>query len=302
MKKKKTVFFIQDVVLIVSIGIALVFLSGLLFFEYKKIKKTTQRCIALKNDYRLYTATLRKLIQEQEAYKDEQIKKKKIDDIAQDNPDALLVNLVNRDPDYLHTHALVFAKKYNLVQAVDTMFAVGSWDDLPSVKLFPGKQKKQRKSYISGIPSYIKRCSFEDRKNYQDMHFIWPLEKKSFWFSSPYGPRKLRNAQWKFHYGVDLAALRGTPIKAAAGGVVIQSEWHKGYGNCITIVHNKKYKTRYAHLDRRYVYVGQKIKQGSIIGVVGATGFVKKAGKDASHLHFEVYAFGRHINPMLVLA
>lgn len=301
MKKTKN-FSVRGTTIIACIYLVICVSAGLLFFEYRKIKKTTQRCIALKNDYRLYTATLRRLIQDKEQEKSERVKKKSIIELPYDDTERVSFNLVNRDPDYLRTQAVAFAKYHNLAEAVDKMFVMGSWDDLPVVKLFPGKKKRKKQAYISGISTYSKRCSFEDKKKYQDMDFIWPLEKKSFWFSSPFGPRKLKNAQWKFHYGVDLAALRGTPIKASASGVVIQSEWHRGYGNCITIMHNKKYKTRYAHLDRRHVQVGQKIRQGSVIGTVGATGFVKKIGKDASHLHFEVYSFGRHINPMLVLA
>ncbi len=105
----------------------------------------------------------------------------------------------------------------------------------------------------------------------------------------------------KYHYGIDMAANKGTPVRAAATGIVLESYWNNGYGNCIIVAHNRKYKTRYAHLNTRRVKIGQKVKRGEVIGTVGDTGLVRKSGKDASHLHFEVYAFGRHINPLTVL-
>ena len=111
----------------------------------------------------------------------------------------------------------------------------------------------------------------------------------------------MKNRKSRYHYGIDMAALKGTPIKAAASGIVIESALHPGYGNYVLIVHNKKYKTRYAHLHKRKVQVGQKVKAGQIIGTVGDTGLVRKSGKDASHLHFEVYVFGQHVNPLSLL-
>lgn len=99
-----------------------------------------------------------------------------------------------------------------------------------------------------------------------------------------------------------MAANKGTPVKAAAAGIVLESYWNNGYGNCIIVAHNRKYKTRYAHLHKRKVRVGQKVMTGEVIGTVGDTGLIVKKGHDGSHLHFEVYAFGRHINPLSVLA
>ena len=130
--------------------------------------------------------------------------------------------------------------------------------------------------------------------------FSWPLDKKSFWISSFFGPRKLGRSV-RMHSGIDLAALKGTPVRAAAGGKVIEANYVSGYGNTIVMLHNRKYKTRYAHLDEIFVKVGQVIKRGQKIGAVGDTGFVQAEGGNASHLHFEVYAFDRQVNPILFL-
>jgi murein DD-endopeptidase MepM/ murein hydrolase activator NlpD len=139
------------------------------------------------------------------------------------------------------------------------------------------------------------------RKNAKNAFFDWPIDLNKFWLSSVYGMRKHPRGGKRFHYGIDLAALRGTPVEASAAGVVIQAQYVAGYGNNIIVKHNNKYKTRYAHLHKIYVKKGQKVKQGQKIGAVGATGYVRKSGRDASHLHFEIYADGRHVNPLKYL-
>lgn len=270
------------------------------------MKKATDRLLELKEDYRSYSMTLKRLIREksretQTASFD--VKKKSIEgDVFSSDVVREDFFVINRDPDYLRSGALTFAKQHQLDSVLIKMFDTDSWDDLPTVKTFPVKKRRKKQgTTVTGVPAWARLKSAPERHLYKDFLCLWPLDKGKFWFSSPFGPRKIGKNKWKFHYGVDLAASRGTPIKAVAAGIVIQSEFHKGYGNCITIVHNRKYKTRYAHLHKRKVVVGQKIKRGGVIGTVGATGFVKKSGKDASHLHFEVYAFGRHINPVSVL-
>lgn len=90
--------------------------------------------------------------------------------------------------------------------------------------------------------------------------------------------------------GVDLAADHGTPVYAAAYGVVIESEvgwWNHGHGNCIVLRHGDKLKTVYAHLSENLVKVGQTVKQGELIGRVGNTGYTR--GPTGNHLHFEVH-------------
>ena len=98
----------------------------------------------------------------------------------------------------------------------------------------------------------------------------------------------------KMHKGVDFAAPRGTPIKAAGDGVVTFAGWQGGYGRFISIKHDQKYTTAYAHLSRfaRSTRKGRRVKQGQIIGYVGSTG--RSTGP---HLHYEVRANGRAVNP-----
>lgn len=130
---------------------------------------------------------------------------------------------------------------------------------------------------------------------------ISPVDEGKFWLSSYFGPRKKPNGQSSFHKGIDMAALKGTPVKAAANGVVELAYEDKGYGKTIVIEHEKKHKTRYAHLDKILVTKGQRVTQGQLIGLVGSTGNVRTVGKDPSHLHFEVYVGHERVNPLQYL-
>lgn len=98
-----------------------------------------------------------------------------------------------------------------------------------------------------------------------------------------------------------MAAPRGTPVKAAAEGMVVESRYVSGYGNTVVLAHQNGYKTRYAHLNKIYVKRFERVAAGHVIGTVGATGHVVKRGGDGSHLHFEVICGARKINPLHVL-
>lgn len=132
----------------------------------------------------------------------------------------------------------------------------------------------------------------------------WPVQPQHFWISSYFGPRVLKGKHG-FHKGIDLAAPTGTPVTAAAAGRVLEARYAPGYGNYILIAHTANgYKTRYAHLSRIHVVVGQLVEAGELIGKVGATGNVTKnrASSSGAHLHFEVYSKGRLVNPFKHLA
>jgi murein DD-endopeptidase MepM/ murein hydrolase activator NlpD len=121
--------------------------------------------------------------------------------------------------------------------------------------------------------------------------FIWPADGV---FTSGYGWR------WgRIHAGIDIAAPIGTPILAAASGVIEYSQWNDGgYGNMIDIRHADGTITRYAHLNELYVKEGQTVGQGQIIGAMGSTGF-----STGPHLHFEIRPNGGSpIDPMAFLA
>jgi murein DD-endopeptidase MepM/ murein hydrolase activator NlpD len=86
-----------------------------------------------------------------------------------------------------------------------------------------------------------------------------------------------------FHEGIDFSAPTGTPIQAAAGGVVIAAEYHPQFGNMLEIDHGGELITRYAHTSKIYVKLGDIVKRGQHIADIGSTG--RSTG---AHLHFEV--------------
>ena len=121
--------------------------------------------------------------------------------------------------------------------------------------------------------------------------FRFPVEYKGV--NSPYGSRfhpVLK--RYIFHAGVDLKA-RYVPLRAAQSGKVSYAGYMNGYGKIIIIKHSNGYETRYAHLDKIGVKVGQNVNKGELIGKTGMSGRVT-----GPHLHFEVRKNGKTENPM----
>ncbi len=112
--------------------------------------------------------------------------------------------------------------------------------------------------------------------------------------TSPFGPRiHPLIGQELEHHGVDLEAAAGTPVMAAARGIVVWRGNKLGYGNCIVIRHGTHLSTIYGHLSHIGVRTGQLIGAGAVIGLSGSTGF-----STGPHLHFEVRRDGIPVNPM----
>jgi len=96
----------------------------------------------------------------------------------------------------------------------------------------------------------------------------------------------------RFHEGMDFTAPIGTDIFATGDGTVFRAGWQQGYGNCVQINHGYGYVTLYGHMSSIKARVGQKVKRGDVIGLVGSTG--KSTGP---HLHYEVHLKGKVMNP-----
>lgn len=97
----------------------------------------------------------------------------------------------------------------------------------------------------------------------------------------------------RLHAGIDFSAPTGTPVRAAASGVVAASQYMRGYGNVVMIAHGSDMSTVYGHLSRRMVSAGTHVTKGQVIGASGATGLAT-----GPHLHFEVRVHGRPVNPL----
>ena len=102
--------------------------------------------------------------------------------------------------------------------------------------------------------------------------------------------------QRALHTGLDFPSDVGTPIVAAAGGVVVFQEFHPAYGNTVEIDHGNQLVTRYAHASRVHVRKGDLVRRGQLIAEVGSTG--RSTG---SHLHFEVWLAGVALDPQKFL-
>lgn len=127
-------------------------------------------------------------------------------------------------------------------------------------------------------------------ENQQANGFIWPTKGT---ITSGFGRR------WgRMHKGIDIAAPIGTPVVAAAPGVVISAGWNSGgYGNLVEIQHPDGSLTLYAHNNRILVRRGQEVTQGQQISEMGSTGY-----STGPHCHFEVHPAGRGaVNPIAYL-
>uniref|UniRef100_A0A7C4TAN7 M23 family metallopeptidase n=1 Tax=candidate division WOR-3 bacterium TaxID=2052148 RepID=A0A7C4TAN7_UNCW3 len=96
----------------------------------------------------------------------------------------------------------------------------------------------------------------------------------------------------RMHEGVDLGAQEGTPIMASADGIVTFADWNMGYGYVVDIDHGYGFLSRYAHCSKILVQVGDFVKRGQIIALVGRTGRTT-----CPHLHYEVHISGIKVNP-----
>ena len=119
---------------------------------------------------------------------------------------------------------------------------------------------------------------------------MWPVNGRLL---SRFGDREDPfSGEGEMHKGVDISASMGTPVHAAADGVVINAEFGRGYGKTVVIDHGNGMRSLYAHLSSYEVIPGQEIRRGEILGHSGATGKVT-----SPHLHFEIRMGGAAVNP-----
>ena len=130
----------------------------------------------------------------------------------------------------------------------------------------------------------VSMASAASRGSNSSTGIAWPLRGP---INSSYGSRG-----GSFHSGIDIGGGTGSSYSAAASGKVVAAGWGGGYGNMILIDHGNGVRTRYAHSSKLLVSIGQQVKQGQSIGLVGSTGH-----SSGPHLHFEVIINGSTVNP-----
>jgi len=124
---------------------------------------------------------------------------------------------------------------------------------------------------------------------------LWPVEGR---LMSPFGARTDPfSGEGAIHTGVDLSAVVGTPVRAAADGIVVMAAWMSGYGRLVVIDHGNGLQTYYGHLSHFDVVPGQEVRRGDMVAKSGASGRVT-----SPHLHYEVRMGGIPVNPYKFLA
>ncbi len=159
---------------------------------------------------------------------------------------------------------------------------IGEVEDIDLIR----KEVNRRLKSIAALQVYLKKQ--------KSIYLATPCGFPTYgYISSGYGWRKNPiTHKREFHYGVDVAAMEGTPVKSTADGIVVYVGRTKGSGNFVIIKHGYGYTTFYAHLKRYIVKVGQRVKRGQVIGYVGHTGLAT-----GSHVHYEVWHHKKRVNP-----
>ncbi|MBP7732728.1 MAG: M23 family metallopeptidase [Caldisericia bacterium] len=132
----------------------------------------------------------------------------------------------------------------------------------------------------------LKLNSEETKKIIEHTPSGWPSKGR---LTSPWGWREWTNS---FHEGVDIINTTGTPIHATASGKVTLADWSGGYGNCVDVDHGGGIVTRYGHCEQILVKVGETVKVGQVIALMGATG-----NADCPHVHYEIRINGKSVDP-----
>ncbi len=153
------------------------------------------------------------------------------------------------------------------------------------------------KDLLQGLESRLQTVSSDVDKRNQlaaATPSIWPTHG---WLSSSMGNRAdPLTGEKDFHPGLDISADKGDPVYSTADGKVTHASSAGNYGNLVIVEHGYGLETRYGHLSSFKVKVGQAVKRGDLVGLVGSTG--RTTGP---HLHYEVRASGRILNPLQLL-
>jgi murein DD-endopeptidase MepM/ murein hydrolase activator NlpD len=292
-------------------------LSVMLVWEYKHFHVLVKEFSVLRNDYNSYLVAVKKTLDDGGGTDEEPFANLrgncKVVSSQQESEESF--DVVNRSTKYLKDCAYTFASKQkksvafwqHVIDLYDNGKKVQKNTKLKKRAIKHVRKRRARSIRLSEKKpvSYANLCCQQaiQKPVPKEALFDLPISRDQFWLSSPYGPRR-NYGRWGFHYGIDMAAVRGVPVKAAGNGIVIEAKnsgYNGGYGKVVMIAHNGKFRTRYAHLDRVLVKVGQKVSAGMLIGKVGATGAVRARHGDGSHLHFEVIVFGKRLNPFYYL-
>ncbi len=173
---------------------------------------------------------------------------------------------------------------------------VAAWGDLQFLA-FESRERRLEAYRFAVEPG---RAEFYDRQGRALRKWLLRTPVDGARLSSNFGKRRHPVLGYtRMHKGIDFAAPTGTPILAAAAGVVELAARSRGYGRYVKIRHNAEYSTVYAHMSKMApgLKPGRKVEQGTVIGAVGATGIAT-----GPHLHYEVLQRGKQVDPLRLKA
>ena len=209
--------------------------------------------------------------------------------------DGYFVFGIDRDRKFdLEITEIINGKKNNVIKKVfKRKYNIQRIDGLPENKVTPPesiyKRIKDENGRIGKARAINSDLTFFTAK------FIMPVEGI---ISGVYGSQRILNGKPKWpHYGIDIAAKKGTKIKSSGSGIVTMADDDLYYtGGTIIMDHGHGISTIYSHLEDIMVNVGDEVKQGDIIGTVGSTG--RSTGP---HLDFRINWFQTRLDPMSIL-
>lgn len=173
---------------------------------------------------------------------------------------------------------------------------LAGWGDLQFLA-FESRERRLEAYRFATAPG---RAEFYDRQGRALRKWLLRTPVDGARLSSNFGKRRHPVLGYtRMHKGIDFAAPTGTPILAAAAGVVELATRNRGYGRYVKIRHNDEYSTVYAHMSKLApgLKAGRKVEQGTVIGAVGATGLAT-----GPHLHYEVLQRGKQVDPLRLKA
>lgn len=184
----------------------------------------------------------------------------------------------------VETHPVAIQKRTYEIQRID---------GLPKRKVSPSKEDLDRIYQDIAMVKTVRKK--DDPRTDFIQPFIWPVIGR---ISGVYGSQRVLNGKPKRpHYGVDIAAPTGTPVKAPADGVVSMAHDDMFYsGGTVIVDHGHGVSTSYLHLNKILVSEGQAVEQGDVIAQVGATGRVT-----GPHLHWGMNWFDTRLDPSLMV-
>ncbi len=181
-------------------------------------------------------------------------------------------------------HAVSIEKRTYKIQRID---------GLPPRKVSPSAKDQERIRQDRALVKKVRQT--DDPRTDFAKPFTWPVTGR---ISGVYGSQRILNGKPKWpHFGVDIAAPTGTPVKAPADGTVTMAHDNMFYsGGTLIVDHGHGLSTTYMHLHKILVKEGQRVHQGDVIAQVGATGRVT-----GPHLHWGMNWFGTRLDPALLV-